>query len=79
MFLTIIHSMPTIGLSNRMRRSELVSEECDRFKSVRQAQRFLSAHAAESILFNLGRHLIKAEHYRDIREGAFAEWGRAVA
>jgi putative transposase len=50
-----------------------------RFKSVRQAQRFLGAHAAVSNLFNLGRHLVRAKHYRNFREGAFAEWGRAAA
>ena len=50
-----------------------------RFKSVRQAQRFLGAHAAVSNLFNLGRHKVSAEHYRDLRVSAFAEWGRAVA
>jgi putative transposase len=50
-----------------------------RFKSVRQAQRFLGTHAAVSNLFNLGRHLIGAEHYRDLRMSAFTEWGRAVA
>jgi putative transposase len=50
-----------------------------RFNSVRQAQRFLGAHAAVSNLFNLGRHLVRAQHYRDLRVSAFAEWGRAVA
>jgi putative transposase len=50
-----------------------------KFKSVRQAQRFLGAHAAVSNLFNLGRHLVRAEHYRNLREGAFEEWGKAVA
>jgi len=50
-----------------------------KFKSVRQAQRFLGAHAAVSNLFNLGRHLVRAEHYRDLRASAFAEWNRAVA
>jgi putative transposase len=44
-----------------------------------QAQRFLNAHAAVSNLFNLGRHLIRAEHYRDLRVSAFADWNRAVA
>jgi putative transposase len=38
-----------------------------KFKSVRQTQRFLDAHAAVSNLFNLGRHLVRAEHYRDLR------------
>jgi putative transposase len=50
-----------------------------RFKSVRQAQRFVTAHTAVSNLFNLGRHKVRAEHYRDLRISAFAEWGRAVA
>ena len=49
-----------------------------RFKSMTQAQRFVSAHAAVSNLFNLGRHLVRAEHYRDLRMSAFSEWGRAV-
>ena len=35
--------------------------------------------AAVSNLCNLGRHLIRAEHYRVLRVSAFAEWGRAVA
>jgi putative transposase len=50
-----------------------------RFKSVKQAQRFLGTHAAVGNLFNLGRHLVRAEHYRNIRVSAFAEWSRAVA
>ena len=50
-----------------------------RFKSTRQAQRFLGVHAAVSNLFNLGRHLVRAEHYRNLRISAFGEWGRAVA
>ena len=35
-----------------------------RFKSVQQAQRFLNVHATVYNLFNLGRHLISARHYR---------------
>ena len=50
-----------------------------KFKSIRQAQRFLDAHAAVHNLFNLGRHLVRAEHYRNLRISAFTEWGRAVA
>jgi putative transposase len=50
-----------------------------RFKSTRQAQRFLSAHAAVYNLFNLGRHLISAEHYRLFRQRAFASWENATA
>ena len=50
-----------------------------KFKSLKQAQRFLGAHAAVSNLFNLGRHLVRAKHYRDLRVSAFEEWSRAVA
>ena len=50
-----------------------------RFKSARQAQRFLGGHAAVSNLFNLGRHLVGAEHYRNLRGGALDEWSRVVA
>jgi putative transposase len=49
-----------------------------RFKSLGQAQRFLGAHAAVANLFNLGRHLVRAQHYRDLRMSAFADWGMAV-
>jgi putative transposase len=50
-----------------------------RFKSILQAQRFVGIHAAVSNLFNLGRHLVAAGHYRTLRQGAFASWDRAVA
>ncbi len=49
-----------------------------RFKSVVQAQRFLSVHAVVYNLFNLGRHLISASHYRLIRLRAFASWKSAA-
>jgi len=50
-----------------------------RFKSTQQAQRFLSVHAAVYNLFNLGRHLVSASHYRDLRQGAFASWCSVTA
>ncbi|MEH6584023.1 MAG: DDE-type integrase/transposase/recombinase [Halioglobus sp.] len=49
-----------------------------KFKSTRQAQQFVTAHAVVSNLF-LGRHLVGAQHYRDLRMSAFAEWGKAAA
>ena len=49
------------------------------FKSDKQAQRFLSAHAAVYNLFNLSRHLISANYYRILRLRAFASWKAAVA
>jgi len=50
-----------------------------KFKSVGQAQRFLGVQAAVNNLFNLGRHLVRAQHYRDLRAGAFIKWSRSVA
>ena len=45
-----------------------------RFKSVGQAQRFLAVHSQVHNLFRLGRHLIRAAHYRLFRGRAFSEW-----
>jgi len=50
-----------------------------KFKSARQAQRFLSIHPAVYNLFNLGRHLVSANHYRTLRIVAFKAWSLAVA
>ena len=50
-----------------------------RFKSTAQAQRFLTVHAALYNLFNLGRHLVGAGHYRKLRTDAFERWTIAVA
>jgi len=69
--------------NNRAERSHEATRVRERwmrkFKSVRQAQRFLGAHAAVANLFNLGRHLVRAQHYRDLRVSAFGEWSRVVA
>jgi putative transposase len=48
-----------------------------KFKSQGQAQRFLSCHGVVNNLFRLGRHSMKASHYRIFRDRAFVEWGRA--
>lgn len=45
-----------------------------RFKSARQAQRFLSVHGVVQNLFRVGRHLLRAAHHRLLRTRAFAEW-----
>ncbi|MBT4522446.1 MAG: IS6 family transposase [Halieaceae bacterium] len=65
--------------TTRVRERGMRWSDNSEFKSVRQAQRFLGAHAAVSNLFNLGRHLVSAQHYRDLRVSAFSEWDRAVA
>ncbi len=50
-----------------------------RFKSMQQAQRFLSVHAAVYNLFEFGRHLVSAMNYRFFRSRAFASWNFATA
>ena len=50
-----------------------------RFKSPRHAGRLLTVHAAVDNLFNLGCHLVKAAHYRNLREAAFNNGSSAVA
>ena len=48
--------------------------QMQRFKSGRQAQRFLSAHSRIHNHFQLRRHLIPATEYRSLRELAFRVW-----
>jgi putative transposase len=50
-----------------------------KFKSIKQAHRFLSVHAAVYNLFNLGRHLVSAETYGFFRLRSFASWKIAAA
>ncbi len=45
-----------------------------RFKSPGQAQRFLAVHSQVHNLFRLGRHLLKACHYRNFRGRSFSVW-----
>jgi putative transposase len=45
-----------------------------RFKSARQAQRFLSIHDPISNLFHLRRHRLTATTYREARAVAFETW-----
>jgi putative transposase len=49
-----------------------------KFKSVKQAQRFLNVHSAVYNLFNLGRHLVSAKTYRLFRLRSFASWKNAA-
>ena len=62
--------------NNRAERSHQSTRQRERqmrrFKSISQAQRFLSIHAAIQNLFNLGRHLLAAKNYRLFRLRAFA-------
>jgi len=65
--------------STKVREKVMCGAASRRFKSVKQAQLFLGAHAAISNLFSQGRHLVSAKHYRNFRTSAFSEWKRAVA
>ena len=68
--------------NNRAERSHQSTRQRERrmrrFKSVTQARRFLSIHAAVQNLFNLGRHLLAAKNYRLFRLRAFASWQSAT-
>lgn len=50
-----------------------------RFKSARQAQRFLSLHDVVRNLFFVGRHLLRSTHYRFLRSQSFEVWREATA
>ena len=69
--------------NNRVERSHEATRVRERgmrrFKSMRQAQRFVTAHAAVHNLYNLGRHLVGAGHYLNLRTSASDEQSRAVA
>ena len=66
------------GLNNRAENSHQPTRrrerQMKRFKSARQAQRFLSAHDQINNLFLLPRHLMPATDYRADRARAFQAW-----
>jgi len=45
-----------------------------RFKSAAHAQRFLSVYGVVQNLFRVGRHLLRAVHYRLMRTRSFGIW-----
>ncbi len=45
-----------------------------RFKSAAHAQRFLSVHGVVQDLFRVGRHLLRAAHYRLLRTRSLLVW-----
>ena len=65
--------------NTRVRERGMRGPASRRFKSMGQAQRFVTPHAAVHNLFNLGSHLVSAEHYQNLRISALSEWSRAVA
>ena len=66
------------GLNNRAENSHQPTRrrerQMKRFKSARQAQRFLSAHDQINNLFHLHRDHLPAAEYRAVRAQAFAMW-----
>jgi hypothetical protein len=66
MFSKILLGMRTIEQNDRMSLLGVRERGLRPFKSVWQAQQFLGAHAVVCKLFNLGRHLVIAQHYRNL-------------
>lgn len=66
------------GLNNRAQNSHQPTRrrerQMKRFKSARQAQRFLSIHDPINNLFHLRRHLLTATTYRKARRAAYETW-----
>lgn len=66
------------GLNNRIEGSHRPTRKREkiqgRFKSARQAQRFLTVHDETANLFRLRRHKITASQYRQTRATAFNHW-----
>ena len=50
-----------------------------RFKSARQAQRFLSLHGVVGNLFRVGRHLLSSTHHQLLRSRSFEVWRTVTA
>ena len=50
-----------------------------RFRHVRSLQKFASVHASIANHFNLERHLVDRQTYRDRRSAAMAEWQNLMA
>ena len=57
--------------------TRLRERQMRRFKSPRQAQRFLSAHGVINNLFRVGRHRLRSFNHRLLRSRSFSVW-RAV-
>jgi putative transposase len=66
------------GLNNRAEKSHEPTRARERvmrrFKSMRQALRFLSVHAQVSNHFRPGRHSMRASNCRTLMAGRFASW-----
>ena len=50
-----------------------------RFRQMKSLQKFASVHANDHNHFNLERHLVARETYKNRRSAALAEWQNLVA
>jgi hypothetical protein len=57
---------------------EFIKSSCVSFCDNIEEIELLGAPVAGSNLFNLGRHKVGAQHYRNLRISAFTDWSRAV-
>ena len=78
---SVVHSMQKYE-NNRAEASHQPTRyrerQMRRFKSVGQAQRFLSVHSPVQNLFRVGRHLVRSAHHRLLRTRAFVEWDAVI-
>ena len=78
-----VEHRPHKGLNNRAELSHQPTRQQERqmrrFKSPRQAQRFLSAHGPINNLFYLRRHRIPADQHRVARRDAFNTWSQVTS
>jgi len=81
MMLTVTHEQGK-GKNDRIECSHQLARQQERqmrkFKSSTQAQRLLYARASINNLFRVGRHQLKAAHYRLLRKRAFSTWHRVM-
>ncbi len=70
-------------LNNRAENSHLPFRRRERamlrFRQMRSLQKFASVHASIANHFNLERHLVDRQTYRDRRSAAMAEWQNLIA
>ena len=65
-----VNNLAEVSLENTREQER----QMQRFKSPGQTQRFLVVYSHVHNLFRLGRHLVKACHYRHFRERSFSVW-----
>src|SRR5215203_2547109 len=72
------HKGPNNRAENSHQPTRRRERQMKRFKSPRQAQRFLSAHDQINILFQRRRDHVPAPHYRAARTQAFQTWAEVT-